>query len=90
MRVASRQSPVASEMRGVVPLPLRERQDFLSEQSEVRKSGEGAQSLADTLHAPSPNPLPQGERASPVAPFIRYNNDNNLLVTGDWRLATAR
>jgi 1,6-anhydro-N-acetylmuramate kinase len=38
----------------------------------VSRSGEGASSEADTHHAPSPNPLPQGERASPAAPLSQH------------------
>jgi 23S rRNA (adenine2503-C2)-methyltransferase len=42
----------------------------LSEHRELSRSGEGDSHRAEAHHhAPSPNPLPQGERASPAAPL---------------------
>ncbi len=40
----------------------------------LSRSGEGASSDADTHHAPSPNPLPQGERASLAAAFVQQSS----------------
>jgi coproporphyrinogen III oxidase len=49
--------------------PLAGEATRLNERSEFSRSGEGVLSEADNLHAPSPNPLPQGERASTAAPL---------------------
>ena len=67
--VASRQSPVASEGRETLASPLAGEATRLNERSEFSRSGEGAMTGdSQTSAAPSPNPLPQGERASLAAP----------------------
>ena len=67
--VVSRESLVVSGGIAHSASPLAGEATRLSEQRELSRSGEGAMTVdSPCLTAPSPNPLPQGERAPVVAP----------------------
>ena len=91
--VTSHPSPVASEDAANTASPLAGEAMRLNERSEFSRSGEGDSSGAHRFGAPSPNPLPQGERASLAAPFVpsitistRYLLGERMQRTGGKKL----
>jgi hypothetical protein len=94
MRVASRQSPVASETRGFVPPPVGGRLGGGRSGHAACYDSLALKAITDSYPSPArvlgmapPQPSPYGGGGD--SPRLGLMN-SNLLVTGDWRLATAR